>query len=114
MTTLIGIQLTKLVWFLMQEWKAEIVLDEKTLHGEGPIWWIEQGSLLWVDIEGNRVGIFKQSSNKNRWIDVGRNVGCLAPTESGDLIIACSDGFHRLDINDEILIHIVDPEHFKP
>ena len=67
----------------MQEWKAEIELDEKTLHGEGPIWWNEQGSLLWVDIEGNRGGILNQSINKIRWIDVGRNVGCLAPTELG-------------------------------
>ncbi|MFL0792146.1 MAG: SMP-30/gluconolactonase/LRE family protein [Prochlorococcus sp.] len=94
----------------MQEWRADIVLDEHTGLGEGPIWWSEEQCLLWVDIEASRIGLYQPEKKSNRWINIGRHVGCVTPMQSGKLLLACRDGFHRLDIDTEKLDLIDDPE----
>lgn len=97
----------------LTRWSADCVLDVRAGLGEGPVWWAEQNCLLWVDIEACRVGIFDLARRHNRWLDVGSHVGCVTPTAHGDLLVACVNGFHRLNLANEDLTFIEDPEASK-
>ncbi|HJN33378.1 MAG TPA: SMP-30/gluconolactonase/LRE family protein [Prochlorococcus sp.] len=97
----------------LTRWSADCVLDAKTGLGEGPVWWTEQNCLLWVDIEACRVGIFDFATRHNRWLDVGSHVGCVTPTVHGDLLLACVNGFYRLNLANGELTVIEDPEASK-
>lgn len=98
----------------MREWKAKVILQEQTTLGEGPIWWKEEQCLLWVDIEKERVGIYEPTFGRNKWINIGKHVGCVTPTIHRDrLLIACIDGFHWLEPKTGKINFITDPEENK-
>ncbi|QPN61183.1 SMP-30/gluconolactonase/LRE family protein [Synechococcus sp. CBW1002] len=98
----------------LPRWSAECVLDARALLGEGPTWWAEANRLLWVDIEAGRVGLFDVETRDNRWLDLGTMVGCVVPTERGDLLVACANGFHRLDPSSGQLTVLHDQELQQP
>jgi sugar lactone lactonase YvrE len=65
--------------------------------GEGPVWEPETGLLWWVDITGRAVRRRDLARGDERRWPTPSNVGCLALTTRGDLLIALADGVHRLD-----------------
>jgi sugar lactone lactonase YvrE len=76
---------------------CELAFDVRAELGEGPLWDDRTERLLFVDIMRGHIHEFDPATGRDRIVNVGRPVGCLALTEKGDWIAAASDGFYRVD-----------------
>ena len=77
--------------------EAELVLDARAEHGEGPMWHAAENVLVWVDIARSLVHLYDPASGKDRAIDVGQPVSAVAPRASGGLVMALQEGYASLD-----------------
>lgn len=75
---------------------CELVLDARAELGEGPLWDDRRQLLLFVDIMRGHIHEFEPASGAHRIVKVGRAVGSVALSESGDWIVAAADGFYRV------------------
>ncbi len=65
--------------------------------GESPVWDAREQCLYWVDSKGPLVRrLHLASGTRTEWI-VSSDVGSIALTESGRLLMALEDGFYLLD-----------------
>ena len=89
----------------------EIVLDVKTLLGEGPLWDVEQERLYWIDSFGQRV--FRSTADGRElrsWL-VPAPIGSMALTRDGSTAVtALATGLHVLDLESGEVTPISDPE----
>jgi sugar lactone lactonase YvrE len=76
---------------------CELAFDVRLELGEGPLWDDRTQRLLFVDIMRGHIHEFDPATGRDRIVNVGRPVGCIALTEKGDWIAAASDGFYRVD-----------------
>ena len=76
---------------------CELAFDVRLELGEGPLWDDRTQRLLFVDIMRGHIHEFDPASGRDRIVNVGRPVGCIALTEKGDWIAAANDGFYRVD-----------------
>jgi len=76
---------------------CELACDVRLDLGEGPLWDDRTQRLLFVDIMRGHIHEFDPASGRDRIVNVGRPVGCIALTEKGDWIAAAADGFYRVD-----------------
>ena len=77
--------------------EVDVVASTANQIGEGPVWLPDQQRLLWVDITGRRLLWFDPGNGRVETLDVGRDVGAVVPTESGQLMAAVVDGFLQID-----------------
>jgi sugar lactone lactonase YvrE len=95
--------------------KIDIVLDVKTLLGEGPLWDVEQQRLYWIDSHGQR--IFRATADGRElrsWL-VPAQIGSMALTRDGDgTVMALANGVHLLDFATGETTLVVDPESDLP
>lgn len=98
----------------IQEWTADCVLDGKATLAEGPCWLEAEQALLWVDIEGSRIGLFEPATGDNREWPTPCHVGVVVPTTRGDWLAATQQGFFRFDPQTGELEPLVDPESDLP
>ncbi|HEU5200482.1 MAG TPA: SMP-30/gluconolactonase/LRE family protein [Ktedonobacterales bacterium] len=82
--------------------------------GEGPVWDAEDQVLYWVDIYGQTFYRFSPSAGELRKIEVGVQVGALAPRISGGLVMATRRGFALWDEPGAALTFLTDPEADHP
>jgi sugar lactone lactonase YvrE len=80
---------------------AELILDARSLLGEGPVWLPETDELLWVDIEGQRVHWLDPRTGADRSVAVGTHVGAAIPDRVGGLVLAFPHGLARLPAGSE-------------
>ena len=65
--------------------------------GEGPVWDVQAQVLYWVDIYGQTYYRFSPATGDLRKVEVGVQVGVLAPRVSGGLVLATQYGFALWD-----------------
>jgi L-arabinonolactonase len=95
--------------------KIDIVVDVKTLLGEGPLWDVEQQRLYWVDSYGQRVFRATADGGELRSWLVPAPIGSMALTRDGDgAVVALADGVHLLDFATGETSFVVDPESDLP
>lgn len=82
----------------MTEYAAKLILDQKTLLGEGPSWSFGLKKLLWVDIVQKRVFLFDPADGTNQTIQLDQQVGAVVPRASGGAAAALEEGFFALDL----------------
>ena len=75
----------------------ELVLDAKAQLGEGPCWDAASRTLYWINIYAGEIHAYSPETGGDRVIPAGESVGCIAPTKTGDLIIASQSGISLLD-----------------
>lgn len=92
----------------------ELVIDSKSLLGEGPCWDVEKQLLYWLDGLGKKVHIYNPKEDTNLTIDVGQAVGCIVLRESGGAVVAMEHGLYSLDLTTGELTQMVDPESHLP
>lgn len=81
----------------MGEASAEVVLDLRAQHAEGPLWDAETARLWWVDIMGQRVHCSDPESGKDvSWPTPGQPGGVVLST-AGEPVIATPSGLAILD-----------------
>lgn len=77
----------------VRELQADLALGVQALLGEGPVWDDREGSLLFVDIEGERVHRFDPSSGRQSSFATGAAVGSVGLRADGGLVLALLDHF---------------------
>ena len=76
---------------------VELVANQHNDVGEGPVWLEGEQRLVWVDITRHLVQWFDPTTGRVEQLDVGADVGAVAPTTSGDLIAAIGNRFQLID-----------------
>ncbi len=78
-----------------RELSAELALEVGALLGEGPLWDERDGSLLFVDIEGELVHRFGPATGEHASFSTGAPVGSVGLRADGGLVLAVHDHFAR-------------------
>jgi sugar lactone lactonase YvrE len=77
----------------VQEIQADVALPAQAELGEGPVWDERRQELLFVDITGRRVHIFRPDGGLHRSFEVGAPVGAVVLRDDGGLLLAAHDTF---------------------
>ena len=72
---------------------TEVAAATRNQVGEGPVWLADEERLLWVDITRHLVQWFDPRSGGVKVLDVGRDVGAVAPTTWSGLVAALPGEF---------------------
>jgi sugar lactone lactonase YvrE len=92
----------------------ELLLDTRVDLGEGPAWDAMRNRLYWVDIHAGVLHIFHPEDGTDIRINLGETVGCVAPCQSGDLIIALHGSFATLNLITQKLTRLTTLEQHLP
>jgi sugar lactone lactonase YvrE len=76
---------------------AELAFAGEAELGEGPVWDPVTGTLIWLDLLGEKVHRSDPSSGLTTTVAVERTVGAVAPRAAGGLVAAVAGGFAGLD-----------------
>jgi sugar lactone lactonase YvrE len=82
---------------VVDELRAELVLDARAELGEGPVWDDAAGTLWWVDIDGRAVHRFDPGSGHDTAIPTPSKVGAVALRTGGGLAVALANGIRTLE-----------------
>lgn len=88
---------------------AVLVLDEKTILGEGSIWHPKENKLYWIDIEGKILHIYDPVLKVDKQLKVGSRVGTIVPVQSGGALLALQSGIHKIDTKTGKLTFLINP-----
>jgi len=88
----------------------ELLLDARAELGESPAWDAAARQLYWVNIHAGDLHIFHPQDKTDSHISLGEAVGCVAPCQSGELLIALRSGFAILNLSTEKVTRLVNPE----
>jgi sugar lactone lactonase YvrE len=94
--------------------RIEVLVDVKTLLGEGPLWDVEEQRLYWIDSFGCNVFRATADGREIRAWDVPAKIGSMALRRQGGAVLSLANGFHFLDFKTGETNLIVDPEPDKP
>ena len=90
--------------------QPELLLDARAELGEGPAWEASRGWLAWVDIHAGELHLFDPQTSTDALIRLGEPVGCVAPCQNGDMLVALRSGFATLHLPTQKLTRLVNPE----
>jgi sugar lactone lactonase YvrE len=94
--------------------RIEVLVDVKTLLGEGPLWDVEEQRLYWIDSFGCNVFRATADGREIRAWDVPAKIGSMALRRRGGAVLSLANGFHFLDFETGETSLIIDPEPDKP
>jgi sugar lactone lactonase YvrE len=77
----------------MNKWQTVVAQPEQL--GESPFWHPREQRLYWVDIEQKQIRRLDPQDAKVESWPMPENPGCIAPAESGGLVIALRGGIYR-------------------
>lgn len=80
----------------IREGQAELAVDARPIHGEGPAWDLQSGRLLWVDIFGHRLHATRPDGS-DLVASFDQPVCAVVPRASGGRALALGDGFWLQD-----------------
>jgi sugar lactone lactonase YvrE len=78
--------------------QAKLLLDAKSLLGEGSLWDWKSNRLYWVDIEGLTLNVYDPVAIENKVFGVGKRIGTVVPETQQSVLIALEDGIAALDL----------------
>jgi L-arabinonolactonase len=94
--------------------RIEVLIDVKTILGEGPLWDVEEQRLYFIDSFGCNVFRCTADGREARAWDVPAKIGSMALRKGGGAVLSLANGFHFLDFKTGETQLIVDPEPDKP
>jgi len=94
--------------------RIEVLVDVKTILGEGPLWDVAEQRLYWIDSFGCNVFRATADGREIRAWDVPAKIGSMALRRRGGAVLSLQTGFHFLDFTTGDCSLIVDPEPDKP
>jgi sugar lactone lactonase YvrE len=92
----------------------DVLVDVKTILGEGPLWDVEEERLYWIDSFGNKVFRCAPDGREVRAWEVPEKIGSMALRKKGGAVVSLKNGFHFLDFDTGECKLIIDPEPDKP
>ena len=94
--------------------RIEVLVDVKTILGEGPLWDVEEQRLYFIDSFGCNVFRCTAEGCEVRAWDVPAKIGSMALRKQGGAVLSLANGFHFLDFKSGETQLIIDPEPDKP
>jgi len=94
--------------------EIKVLVDCKTILGEGPLWDVEEQRLYWIDSFGNKVWRATAEGKEIETWDVPAKIGSMALRRKGGAVLSLQTGFHFLDFKTGKTELIHDPEPDKP
>jgi L-arabinonolactonase len=94
--------------------RIEVLIDVKTILGEGPLWDVEEQRLYFIDSFGCNVFRCTADGGEVRAWDVPDKIGSMALRKQGGAVLSLANGFHFLDFATGDTELITDPEADKP
>lgn len=94
--------------------RIEVLVDVKTILGEGPLWDVQEQRLYWIDSLGCNVFRCTEDGREIRAWDVPAPIGSMALRQQGGAVLSLANGFHFLDFKTGEASLIIDPESDKP
>ena len=79
--------------------RIEVLVDVKTILGEGPLWDVQEQRLYWIDSLGCNIFRCTADGREIRAWDVPAPIGSLALRRQGGAVLSMANGFHFLDFN---------------
>ncbi|XP_053563717.1 regucalcin [Bombina bombina] len=98
----------------MSSIKIELVVRDTYRIGESPIWEEKEGTLLYVDITGQKVCRWNPSTNKVQGVSVDAPVGSVALRKSGGYVVALGTRFGALNWEDQSVTTLAHVDEDKP
>jgi L-arabinonolactonase len=92
---------------------VEVVVNDRALTGESPLWSVREGALYWLDTRVPRIYRLHLASGKRDAWDPPSKVNAVG-LRRGGLVAAMKDGIWYLDTSTGAFEHIVDPEANDP
>ncbi|MDP5276592.1 SMP-30/gluconolactonase/LRE family protein [Chengkuizengella axinellae] len=94
--------------------QVQLIVDSKSLLGEGPCWDEQKQCLYWVDILQEKLHIYDPKEESNTTIQLDQAPGAVVKRSSGGLVLAMLDGFFAYDLHTNQFTQIIDPESHLP
>jgi L-arabinonolactonase len=94
--------------------RIEVLIDVKTILGEGPLWDVDEQRLYFIDSFGCNVFRCTADGREVRAWDVPAKIGSMALRRQGGAVVSLANGFYFLDFKTGDCQLIVDPESDKP
>lgn len=90
--------------------EVQLVIDSKSDLGEGAIWNPKTGELMWINITGEILNLYKPNTGNNIEMFTGQMIGTVVPAENGKVVVALKNGIYSLDPGTGSKKLIIDPE----
>lgn len=97
----------------MEQYQADILIDQRHALGEGPVWDKKTSTLYYVDIMGNALHSVNLPTGRRDVISLTQNIGCFALRESGGFIMGLAAGVYLRNA-DGTEIHKLPTPDFDP
>ena len=89
--------------------RIEVLIDVKTILGEGPLWDVDEQRLYFIDSFGCNVFRCTADGGEVRAWDVPAKIGSMALRKQGGAVLSLANGLHFLDFKTGETQRIVDP-----
>eukprot|EP00058_Branchiostoma_floridae_P026162 XP_002611652.1 hypothetical protein BRAFLDRAFT_63672 [Branchiostoma floridae] len=91
-----------------------VAVDEPGLCPEGPHWDNRTGTLLYVDIDGQKVHRWNPVTRQKDTVAMDCMVGAVVPREAGGVVVAAGTKFTFLDFETRQLTDVATVDQHKP
>lgn len=92
---------------------ANLIYQNNTILGEGPLWDFRIEKLVWVDIMKGLIHFFDPKTNNNTTHLFGHHVSAIVMREKGGYVLACDRGFAFYNPDNKQVEWLDDPEEHK-
>ena len=94
--------------------EADVLVDSRSLLGEGAFWDARKRFLYWVDIHNGLLFINDPAARKNDRFEIGEKIGSVVPREKGGLLLALEKSVAQFDPDTGILKRLITIEQDLP
>ncbi len=90
--------------------QIDVVLPQRYLLGEGPVWDFRRKVICWVDILNGEIHQYSPATKKHHVISIGLMIGAAVLCTDGNFLTALSLGFAFVNRENEVVSMIANPE----
>jgi len=83
--------------------EVSLLYDAKAGVGEGALWDAENNRLLWIDITGKNLYVYKPDSSAMHVYPVTQEIGTVVPIDENRVLLGVAKGFFTYDFRTETL-----------
>lgn len=97
----------------MEQYRAEVLIDERFQLAEGPVWEKETETLHFVDIKGCAIHRLHLPTGERSKLELCQNIGCFALRENGGYIAGLAAGVYFISRDGKKIEKLPEPD-FDP